>query len=343
MKNKKCIQAIFTPSQFEKFNKTFNIKPSELEVNFDGWHKHVLMSGNKVFLFPRNPEYIKGIKKELELYAEFSHLKSVALPKLIKKVKDKEISFYEFGVVTKLNGTSFSKFQKKVSIEKMEKLLVNLSKAIAVWHNIPLKELPKLLKQSNKKQGNLSIKNWGKKVLFAKETKKSVDFIHDYIIQTTNEYKINNIEIDDNEVKYKWNKAIKELANLSDTLVHADIHEDQVLVESEKTMRITGILDWEMARVDNPVWDFNFGEWGLEIWKWSDDFALLRREMWKEYLKKRKLKLSTLEGLHLFYTLLEFTWLIELKQQDKIIITGKSFEKSLQIYLNRMIDITKLL
>ena len=53
-------------------------------------------------------------------------------------------------------------------------------------------------------------------------------------------------------------------SQLPHVLVHGDIHEDQLLVVDGQ---ITGILDWETARVDHPFWDFDLCEWGTGLWR----------------------------------------------------------------------------
>jgi aminoglycoside phosphotransferase (APT) family kinase protein len=46
--------------------------------------------------------------------------------------------------------------------------------------------------------------------------------------------------------------------------VHGDIHEDQLLAEDGQ---LTGIIDWETARIDHPFWDFDLNEWGTGLWR----------------------------------------------------------------------------
>jgi hypothetical protein len=46
-------------------------------------------------------------------------------------------------------------------------------------------------------------------------------------------------------------------AQLAPVLVHGDIHEDQLLADGGQ---LTGIIDWETARVDQPFWDLDLGE-----------------------------------------------------------------------------------
>jgi aminoglycoside phosphotransferase (APT) family kinase protein len=64
-------------------------------------------------------------------------------------------------------------------------------------------------------------------------------------------------------------------------LVHGDIHEHQLLADGD---RITGILDWETARVDHPFWDFDLGEWGTGLWRQHRaGFSALWATAWREY------------------------------------------------------------
>jgi aminoglycoside phosphotransferase (APT) family kinase protein len=64
-------------------------------------------------------------------------------------------------------------------------------------------------------------------------------------------------------------------------LVHGDVHEHQLLVTGGE---ITGILDWETARVDHPFWDFDLGEWGTGLWRQQRaGFSKLWATAWREY------------------------------------------------------------
>jgi Ser/Thr protein kinase RdoA (MazF antagonist) len=70
-------------------------------------------------------------------------------------------------------------------------------------------------------------------------------------------------------------------------LVHGDIHEDQLLVVDDE---LTGILDWETARVDHPFWDFDLGEWGTALWRrHRPEFSRLWSTLWQAYANERGL------------------------------------------------------
>ena len=100
-------------------------------------------------------------------------------------------------------------------------------------------------------------------------------------------------------------------------------------------MKITGILDWETVRIGNPVWEFNFYEWGYGIWDWRKKFNELRRMMWKIYLDKRGIKLENYEGLNVFYALSEF-----LKSLNKPIA---EHENSIFLSLESLVEISEVL
>ncbi len=139
-----------------------------------------------------------------------------------------------------------------------------------------------------------------------------------------------------------WRQSIEEIVALQPVLIHGDIHEDQILIESEDNMKITGILDWETTRIDNPIWEFNFVEWGYGIWKWWESFPEIRRTIWKEYLDRRNISLKTLEGLNLIYTLFEFLTVFK-PDSSLATLIGKNQQESAEKCLERLCEITEKL
>ena len=54
--------------------------------------------------------------------------------------------------------------------------------------------------------------------------------------------------------------------------------------------QLTGILDWETARIDHPFWDFDLGEWGTGFWRQRrHDFTRLWSVLWQAYANERGL------------------------------------------------------
>jgi len=338
------ISAVLTPWQLEKFCRLFSLQPSDLETSFDGWCKHILMSRDAVFLFPRNPSFVGAVKRELSVCEHFGRLKSALLPKLIRRVKDREICYYEFGAVTRLGGVPFGTFLKEISLDQMEKVLVNLAEVIAVWHSIPASELPGFLSPPTRPASKrITLDNWHRKVLSPATAEEAVNFIYRFVRRVSPGGALPGTIAREAETKARWTTAIRELAELRHVLVHGDLHEAHILVEP-LNLRITGIVDWQTARMDNPVWDFNFGEWGMGICAWWDHLMTFRRLMWQRYLEARELRLSTQEGLNLFYTLWDMIWLLYRRRNGKYPIpTGVGFRDSVRIYLDRLNGVTALL
>ena len=84
-----------------------------------------------------------------------------------------------------------------------------------------------------------------------------------------------------------WADLLGRAAGLAPVLVHGDIHEDQLLADGG---RLTGVIDWETARVDHPFWDFDLGEWGTGLWRRRRrDFSALWARGWLAYARRRGL------------------------------------------------------
>jgi aminoglycoside phosphotransferase (APT) family kinase protein len=85
----------------------------------------------------------------------------------------------------------------------------------------------------------------------------------------------------------KWTELLEAAAQHRPVLVHGDIHEDQLLVVDDQ---LSGILDWETARIDHPFWDFDLGEWGTGLWRrHRHDFSRLWSTAWHAYASARGL------------------------------------------------------
>ena len=332
-----CIAAVLTTRQLERFCECFNVSPSELEANFNGWRKHVILSNDRAFLFPRTPQFVKEFRRELTLYEAFAHVDSLPLPRLLDRVKDRAISYYEFGVVTRLRGVPFGQFIDTVSYEQFDRLLLELVELISRWHSIPKNDLPNALPvRSGSDAKRTTVNNWHDRALSAQTTEEAVDFIYGFAQRLGHPCGLPGELARETATKRKWLAAITELARLPDVLVHGDVHEESFLIDPA-TLEITGVLDWEVARISNPIWDFNFGEWGLGICRWFEHFPALRRAMWQRYLNITGISLSTVEGLHLFYTLWEMIWLVfKRKHQPSIVITGTDHQTAVRIYLDKL-------
>ena len=331
------VYGILNYEQLERFCERMNVIPSTLRANFDGWRKLVLISKDRVFLFPRDPQRIEGLDLEATAYEIMNDYPELPVPKFIERVKDTQISYYEFVVISKLEGTAYAKYEKEVNADDVNKMLTNLAEVFAQWHNMEINDVPS--KIYNSKIFNLVRYKWEEHILES-DFQEAYDVIVDKVMKKVRELTPNLLDtLNSDKVDILWKECLLEIRNLSPVFLHCDIHEDQILVESKESMKITGIIDWETVRVGNPVWEFNFYEWGFGIWKWSKNFPKYRRRMWEIYLEKRNIDLKYKEGLDLFYTLSEF--LIVLNPETTLTtLIGENQEESIKICLERLAQLT---
>ena len=328
----KCIYGVLNWQQFEYFCKRFNLKPTEIKTNFDGWRKIILYTEDRVFLFPRDPSVIEWLDVEISVYELLNNHKNLPVPFLIERVRDEKISFYEFAVVSRLKGLAYSKYEKDITFDKLEKMLENLAELFTLWHKIPLEEIPTKIKK--RPIFDASIYKWELKILNTSTMKEAFDSAFEELIKYIKKNGENNFKsLITEKTRILWEKCLREIVSLEPVFLHSDIHEDQILIDNLENMRITGILDWEIVRVGNPVWEFNFYEWGYGIWEWRKKFNELRRKMWKIYLDKREIELENYEGLNIFYALSEF-----LKSLEKPIA---EHENSILLSLESLVEITR--
>ena len=343
MKNDYNVSGVLNYIQLEKFCKRFNFLPNQIKANFDGWRKLVLYTEELIFLFPRDPRGIEWLEKEALAYEILETNDNLPVPKLIERVSDKEISYYDFIVVTRMKGSSYTKFENEVEIQDVRKMLHNITQIIPLWHKLALDEEEiKKLEVPQKKSKNIGVDNWAQVVLVPKQVENAVLYFQGVLEYWGKRFNFHSTNLlTSKDILLRWTACLSEIANLKPVFVHGDIHEDQILIESKESMTITGIIDWETVKFSNPVWDFDFGEWGLKIWEWREFFSELRREMWEIYLEKREIKLESLEGLDLFYTMSELLWVIRTPEKEYFPITGLNYEDSILYYLEKLVKISE--
>ena len=341
MTKEQAIQAILIPPQLEHFCREFNLQIADIEPIFDGWSKHVIVSPELVFLFPRHPQFDHWLERELQVYKVFSNLPDAPIPKLVRIVEDEELSYYRFGVVTRMHGILFSSIELEAGTEKYEHLLRGLGGLTAVWHEVPLDSVPDVIgpRKPDEFGDEQKVNRWMYQALSPDTLDEALEFMSSLVHRLIKDLGGGDWQSlpTDSSIS-KWGMTLKELADLNPVLIHGDLHEDQIFVRSSDEMEVTGIIDWGNATIDNPVFEFNFTEWGINIWRFRSQFQRFRRIMWEEYLRARKLYLSTLEGLHLFYTLQELY--LTTRKKRPIVEDGMSSEDEMRNLLKTLKETT---
>ncbi len=311
MADSNALEAILIRPQLDRFCEAFGLKPGELEADFTGWSKHVIKSRDHAFLFPRHPRYQCSLDLELAVYDLLNRLNGLPVPRLVEWVENREMSSYRFGVVTRLQGVLLGSIEHACSTTDYGNVICAVGRLAGIWHNLPLGPETAFLKpQSHDVDGDHGDSyRWLYGALKSGTLGIAPDSVASSIRELAAEDSTEEFGALNSAASYeKWQRALGALAAMEDVVLHGDIHEDQILVRSDVDLEVTGILDWGNAGIGNPVLEFNFGEWGGELWRYRSDFSAFREALWGEYLHTRGLDGPSWESVHLLYSLQELIW-----------------------------------
>jgi aminoglycoside phosphotransferase (APT) family kinase protein len=256
-----AVNAVLVPPQAERFAALVGADLDRLVLNVTGWNKLVLLDSDRVFLFPRARTGVEWFERELAVYRALADTRLSVVPRLLGYWDDPEIYPFPFAAVSRLRG---------VAPAEPEALAEQLGQAIAGWHEI---EPPALLGARPPAHHNTAEQRWLRRALDPATSAEAAREAAECLGQPGR--------------AWAWACLLDRAASLAPVLVHGDIHEDQLLVDGD---RLTGILDWETARIDHPFWDFDFGEWGTGLWRRSrGDFSALWARWWRAYAEARGL------------------------------------------------------
>lgn len=296
-----CLQAVLIPPQEERLRATFGLGDAPLRADVTGWHKYALFAADRVFLLPRHAQWVPGLERELAACALLGEVTGAPAPRLLGRYDDPAIWPHPFGCVSRLPGIPFGSVEAGLSAQRHAGLLEELAILIATWHESPVDAVPEALAAAPTPAGPAGLDHgWGRAALQPGGLEPAVETIH---------VRLAALGLDVPPAA-TWIETLRPFASLDPVLVHGDVHEDQILVADAGSLRITGILDWETARIDHPAWDFNFGEWGYGIWEHRAHFRAFRERMWAAYCGRRGLPPGHPSVLHLFYALVEIAWCI---------------------------------
>jgi aminoglycoside phosphotransferase (APT) family kinase protein len=257
--------AVLIPPQAARFAALTGADPDRLVLNVTGYNKLVLLDVDRVFLFPRAAAGVEWFERELAVYQALARTGLEIVPRLLGRWEDPEIYPFPFAAVTRLRG--------EVPAEP-EALIEQLGEVIACWHEL---EPPALAGARPPRHHDAAHHRWLRRALdpatSAEATAEAAD------------------RLDRPGRASAWADLLASAAQLAPVLVHGDIHEDQLLADGG---RLTGIIDWETARVDHPFWDFDLGEWGTGLWRRRRrDFSALWARGWRAYAQARGLDVGS--------------------------------------------------
>jgi aminoglycoside phosphotransferase (APT) family kinase protein len=256
------ISAVLVPPQAERFASLVGVNPDRLVLNVTGWNKLVLLDTDRVFLFPRALTGVEWFEREIATYRALENSQLSVVPRLLGHWEDPDIYPFPFAAVSRLRG--------EVPAEP-ENLLRQLGEAIACWHEItPPHDLAGSRPPAHH---DVAHQRWLRRALDPATSADAAAEAAERLGQPGR--------------APAWADLLGRAAQLRPVLVHGDIHEDQLLADGD---RLTGVIDWETARIDHPFFDFDFGEWGTGLWRrHRRDFSSLWTRGWRAYAGKRGL------------------------------------------------------
>lgn len=261
------VEALLPPPQLARFRALAGLGADEpLELVTGGWHKLVLLTTDRAFLFPRHAAHVGGLERELVAYGVLAEGGVPLVPAVLGTWHDEDVHPYPFAAVTRLPG---------VHLEDPVELFPQLGVAIATWHSLAA---PSALGDATPPADHdRPHQRWLHRVLDPQTTGDAVDEAV--------------AALDAADRRHEWHEHLAAAAQLAPVLVHGDVHEDQLLADDGGTT-LTGVLDWETARIDHPFFDFDFGEWGTGLWRdHRAELSDLWRRQWEPYADARGLDL----------------------------------------------------
>jgi hypothetical protein len=257
----RAVNAVLVPTHAARFARLVGADIDRLVLNVTGWNKLGLLDRDRVFLFPRSAMGLEWFERELAAYRALTTTQLDIVPRLLSCWEDPEIYPFPFAAVTRLRG--------EVPAEP-EALVEQVSRAIASWHEL---EPPALAGARPPRHHDAAHQRWLHRALDPATSAEAAAEAADRLGRP--------------DRAAAWADLLAGAARMRPVLVHGDIHEDQLLAEDG---RLTGIIDWETARVDHPFWDFDLGEWGTGLWRRRRrDFSALWARGWRVYAHRRGL------------------------------------------------------
>ena len=125
--------AVLIPPRLTRFRELVQIGDEQLDVDFTGWNKFVVLAAERAYLFPRKANDVEWFERELAAYRVLEPIGLPIVPRLLGEWRDETIYPYPFAAVSRLPGTHPA---------DASYLLDQLGRAIAQWHEISPPEIP---------------------------------------------------------------------------------------------------------------------------------------------------------------------------------------------------------
>jgi aminoglycoside phosphotransferase (APT) family kinase protein len=282
------LEGVLHEARLDDFCRRFGLRHEDLEADFSGWHKRVILSRAHAFLFPRHESDVELVEREAAALAVLDDVEFV--PRLVGLWNEPDITPYPFLQTERRCGTKYAEIEEDLSLDEIARVLEHVGAATARWHAVPPDELTGDL------QAAPDPEVWSGGFLEGSELRPRLEHAAERlaaVLPTDLAPSPSWVEV--------WHATLMPLTELSPVFTHGDVHETQLLVDDDLTL--LAVLDWDHAGVAHPTRDFNFGEWGFGIFSWEDRFDVLYERYWESYRRVRDVALPDHRALLLYRVL----------------------------------------
>ena len=280
--NETAVLAVLTPPQLARFRELCRVDGA-IEPRFDGYTKHVLLTEDRAFLFPRNHTLVKQLERECDVYAAVRH---PLVPQLLGHWEEPAISPYPFFAVTRLVGAA----PGPVPPRDLPALAAHLGAAIGACHETPLDVVPQSLWANAWQEPPAAPPT----ALTCYSPLRAIGGA-EHIAEVTASF--SGVASSATLLA-----ALKAAEAMAPVLAHGDLHEGQLLVDASGTL--TGILDWGFGGLLSPLVDFT----GVrELFAANASYGDVRRHMWLAYAAQRSAPLPAWDEIHMAMTAFDIT------------------------------------
>jgi aminoglycoside phosphotransferase (APT) family kinase protein len=285
------LEVVLTPPQREQLRRVLDLPDlSDVELTGEGWHRFAVLAPGQVLLLPRSHRWVPGLRREVAAL-EFLGARGVAVPRLLASISDDRLWPYPATLISRYDARPWSALQESAGLARVTEMLVQLGRLVASYHRIDVAELPE----------PIATPAGARPDAFEAELPHFSDFLESERLEKLCFALAAAAELPGNRVDV-WLRFVQPLLDLEHVLVHRDINEGQVMIDSAG--EVCGLIDWEGAGVQHPLSDFDFGEWGFPIFAHEPEFAQLRKAFWESYVAARGVDLPDWQPVHLLMTII---------------------------------------
>jgi ADP-ribose pyrophosphatase YjhB (NUDIX family)/aminoglycoside phosphotransferase (APT) family kinase protein len=275
---------VLSPPEELAFRELTGIGEQNLEVETGGWAKLAILGEDRAFLFPRHGReagLFRGARA-----CEFLSLSGVGVAPAVLGQWSDQLAAGPFVAFERRQGRPWTELEETAGRDEVRRLMTSLGEAIARWHSIAPELLPPELRSSP-----------------PIDPKPELDELVGLSGVSPTMMAAGLLRPDEATLAL-WAAAASSVAAMDHVFVHGDICENQLLVDDQ--LAVGTVLDWDTCGVGHPLYDLDFGEWGLPLYRWEADFPLLRKALWQGYAKLRgQASLPRVEEVELVFALAE--------------------------------------